>query len=386
MKATHTTIPVERFPILLAQLVVVTGLLLYASFVFKDVAVDTVSRDQAHPVVPAIVQTETRAKEGVAAVEAAMGAPGGNLPKDVASVESAEPAAQAGGRLGEPSIPVVHHETEALPLNSSGENLPEMAANSVTIPQIPQQATIPLIPAEDTAGIYKKEELQPNATDRTYIPLETKSVYTEVIKDLESMEPDELRRAITLSHVINFVSIYGNERMPEDYKRYEDIGALETFANSLEEELNTDPFYHVNREYDPDDFYYRKQAWEALGATLRRKYEIARMADRAIMKAQDSVTVSYQTSAGVSIRARPAMVGENGDALGMRLRMERLWGIERIDLTAGINEFGAGIVKRLPALGEDSRFRLEYEYDGNPGSDGHSQEHISRASLEVPVW
>ena len=221
----------------------------------------------------------------------------------------------------------------------------------------------------------------------TAAPLTMDSIYSEVIEDLEGKDLEALRKSIKWRHVGRFMSVYGIARAYEDYAKYEDVNVLEVFSKSFEEKLRADPFYHVDRPYDADKFYYREQAWHALGSTMRRKYKIARVADKALLKARAATTASYETSGGgMSIKASPGIGGIDGDDFSLRLQVKRVLGIDSIDTKIGRNDFLASIAKRIHAFGEGSRICLEYEINGDYENDGEQEESISRVCLEIPTW
>lgn len=172
-----------------------------------------------------------------------------------------------------------------------------------------------------------------------------------------------------------------------DLEKYEKETFLNTYMDSLNEELQSDPFYHIDRDIDTDTFLYEEQSWDALASALKKKYEIVRQADKFTKQLENKVTLSYKTEGGASVKLRPGIDRTDGSYKAMlRCSIKCFLGIERIE-----TRIGEDCVKiRLACFitrKKNSKLAVEYESVlENDENDQEQRNEVSQIVMEVPFW
>lgn len=173
-----------------------------------------------------------------------------------------------------------------------------------------------------------------------------------------------------------------------DDRSYEKEKFLEVYMLSLEEELQSDPFYHVGRDQSVDKMMYDEQFWDALADSLRKKYRLVRIADKLARDIEHSVTLKYETTDGIMVRVKPGIERVGGsDTIILRVTLKSPSGTERIDSRIRTDGFALRLCKQIRPTPDYCALFVEYKYSQRDEvEDVVLRTQTAQAGMEIPFW
>jgi hypothetical protein len=174
----------------------------------------------------------------------------------------------------------------------------------------------------------------------------------------------------------------------EDAETLKKQTVVEVFLNSFNEELHEDPFYHVGRDVRADMFIYDEQAWDALGDTLRKKYRIVETIHHTAARAEEVVTLKYETDSQTKFRGRPGIerIG-NKEYIIFRVGIRMPRARSNIDTRVSERGYRLRMGRALGKTSPASTVSLEHEYSKSDAEETQGEwEQISQVTVRVPIW
>jgi hypothetical protein len=174
----------------------------------------------------------------------------------------------------------------------------------------------------------------------------------------------------------------------ENFEKYEKESFVKVYVDSFNKQLQSDPFYHVGRDIEVGSFIYEEKSWDALANTLKKKYKVVRVADQMAKKVEKSMTVSYKSSTGTSLKLRPGISRVDGhDTAVARCSMKNIAGIERVETRFGEDCVKVRMSHRINNMPPNSLVALEYESSKETSEAGKTEwNNVSQIVMEIPFW